>query len=207
MNKTNNENEKLTEEQIEDQKKYAQWYVVNCNKGHEHRIVEDLKQKIESLNLKDKIFDIKIVEETVIVKDKKPVIKNVFPGYIFIHMIMTDSTWYYVRNAPGVTGFIGSSGGGIKPLPLSEKDANVLTYRDSKQTARKEPAVKKDKSAERDFNLNEYVHIISGALKGHEGQVSNLDDDKGVATVNIDFFGRSTPVKVEYVCCKKIATS
>lgn len=195
----------LEENNIEDLRKYAQWYVVNCNKGHEKRVYEDLKQKIETLNLKDKIFDIKIVEEVVVNKDKKSEVKNVFPGYIFINMIMTDETWYDVRNTPGVTGFIGSSGRGIKPLPLSEKEVNTMLYRDHKQV-KKESPVKKDKSEERDFELNDYVHIISGALKGHEGQVSQLDDDKGVATVNIDFFGRSTPVKVEYNCCKKIST-
>jgi len=80
-----------------------------------------------------------------------------------------------------------------------------MLRRDNKQP-KKESVVKKDKSDERDFQLNDYVHIISGALKGHEGQVSQLDDDKGVATVNIDFFGRSTPVKVEYVACKKIGS-
>lgn len=193
-------------QETEDLKKYAQWYVVNCNKGHERRVYEDLKQKIETLNLKDKIFDIKIVEETIVSKDKKPETKNVFPGYIFINMIMTDETWYDVRNTPGVTGFIGSSGRGIKPLPLSEKEVNTMLYRDNKQPKKEQIVAKKDKSEERDFDLNDYVHIISGALKGHEGQVSQLDDDKGVATVNIDFFGRSTPVKVEYVCCKKIAS-
>jgi len=80
-----------------------------------------------------------------------------------------------------------------------------MLHRDNKQP-KKESVVKKDKSDERDFQLNDYVHIISGALKGHEGQVSQLDDDKGVATVNIDFFGRFTPVKVEYVACKKIGS-
>lgn len=209
MNK-NNEDIKDNIDNSQDQereelKKQAQWYVVNCNKGHERRVYEDLKQKIETLNLKDKIFDIKIVEEVVVNKDKKSETKNVFPGYIFINMIMTDETWYDVRNTPGVTGFIGSSGRGVKPLPLSEKEVNTMLYRDNKQF-KKEPTVKKDKSEERDFDLNDYVHIISGALKGHEGQVSQLDDDKGVATVNIDFFGRSTEVKVEYNACKKVSS-
>lgn len=208
MNKKNEhdiKNVNDNENQTTSQASNAQWYVINCNKGHERRVYEDLKQKIETLNLKDKIFDIKIVEETITNKDKKPEIKNAFPGYIFINMIMTDETWYDVRNTPGVTGFIGSSGRGIKPLPLSEKEVNTMLRRDNKQP-KKESVVKKDKSDERDFQLNDYVHIISGALKGHEGQVSQLDDDKGVATVNIDFFGRSTPVKVEYVACKKIGS-
>ncbi|MCL8210752.1 Transcription termination/antitermination protein NusG [Spiroplasma sp. JKS002671] len=208
MNKKNEhdiKNVNDNENQTTSQASNAQWYVINCNKGHERRVYEDLKQKIETLNLKDKIFDIKIIEETITNKDKKPEIKNAFPGYIFINMIMTDETWYDVRNTPGVTGFIGSSGRGIKPLPLSEKEVNTMLHRDNKQP-KKESVVKKDKSHERDFQLNDYVHIISGALKGHEGQVSQLDDDKGVATVNIDFFGRSTPVKVEYVACKKIGS-
>ncbi|MGL5268162.1 MAG: transcription termination/antitermination protein NusG [Spiroplasma sp.] len=207
MNKKNEDIKNTNSPQnTEELQKYAQWYVINCNKGHEKRVYEDLKQKIETLNLKDKIFDIKIVEEIVTNKDKKTEVKNVFPGYIFVNMIMTDETWYDIRNTPGVTGFIGSSGRGIKPLPLSEKEVNTMLYRGAHKQVKKEPAVKKDKSEERDFDLNDYVHIISGALKGHEGQISQLDDDKGVATVNIDFFGRSTPVKVEYNCCKKIAS-
>lgn len=206
MNKNNEDNKNINNFQnVEELRKNAQWYVVNCNKGHERRVYEDLKQKIETLNLRNKVFDIKIVEEVVLNKDKKPETKNVFPGYIFINMIMTDETWYDIRNTPGVTGFIGSSGRGIKPLPLSEKEVNTMLYRENKQV-KKEQVVKKDKSEERDFDLNDYVHIISGALKGHEGQVSQLDDDKGVATVNIDFFGRSTAVKVEYNCCKKISS-
>lgn len=204
MNKTDNDfqNENLKT----NYQSLGQWYVVNCNKGHEKRVLEDLKLKIESLNLKEKIFEIRIVEETILNKDKKPEIKNIFPGYIFIKMIMTDETWYDVRNTPGVTGFIGSSGRGIKPLPLSEKEVNNMIFRNNNK---KEEVleVKKDKAVERDFEVNDFIHIVSGALKGQEGQVAQLDDDKGVAVVNIEFFGRFTPVKVEYASVKKIIVS
>ncbi|WP_342218723.1 transcription termination/antitermination protein NusG [Spiroplasma endosymbiont of Amphimallon solstitiale] len=181
----------------------AQWYIVNCNKGHEDKVAADLKNKIEKkLNLKDNIFQVRVVKEAIPDKDKKITEKNIFPGYIFVHMILTEDTWYDIRNTIGINGFIGSSGKGVPPTPLSTKEVNEMLYRNSKNSS--QPKVKETKKIIRDFELNDFVHITSGALQSREGQVIKLDEDKGVATVSVDMFGRQTEIKVEYDSCKKI---
>lgn len=180
----------------------AQWYIVNCNKGHEDKVATDLRNKIEKLNLKDNIFQVRVVKETITDKDKKTTEKNIFPGYIFIHMILTEDTWYDIRNTTGINGFIGSSGKGVPPTPLSTKEVNEMLYRNVKNPL--QPKIKETKKIIRDFELNDFVHITSGALQNREGQVIKLDEDKGVAIVSVDMFGRQTEIKVEYDNCKKI---
>ena len=183
----------------------AQWYIVNCNKGHEDKVAADLRQKIEKkLNLKDNIFQVRVVKEISTDKDKKVTEKNIFPGYIFIHMILTEDTWYDIRNTTGINGFIGSSGKGVPPTPLSTKEVNEMLYRNSKPPV--QPKVKQVKEINRDFDVKDFVHITSGALQDREGYVTKIDDEKGVATVAVDMFGRETEVKVEYDSCKKIKT-
>jgi len=181
----------------------AQWYIVNSNKGHEDKVAAYLKQKIEKKsNLRDNIFQIRVVKEPSTDKDKKVIDKNIFPGYIFIHMILTEDTWYDIRNTTGINGFIGSSGKGVPPTPLSAKEVNEMLFRNSKPPV--QPKNKQVKAVIRDFKTNDFVHIISGALQGKEGQITKLEDEKGVATVSVDMFGRQTDVRVEYDSCKKI---
>lgn len=181
----------------------AQWYIVNCNKGHEDKVAADLKQKIEKkLNLKDNIFQVRVVKETSSDKDKKVTEKNVFPGYIFIHMILTEDTWYDIRNTTGINGFIGSSGKGVPPTPLSTKEVNEMLYRNSKPPI--QPKVKQVKEVNRDFKLDDFVIITSGALQDREGRVTKVDDEKGVATIVVEMWGREVEAKVEYDSCKKI---
>ncbi|WP_308150233.1 transcription termination/antitermination protein NusG [Spiroplasma sp. AdecLV25b] len=181
----------------------AQWYIVNCNKGNEDKVAAGLRQKIEKkLNLKDNIFQVRVVSETSTDKDKKVTEKNIFPGYIFVHMILTEDTWYDIRNTAGINGFIGSSGKGVPPTPLSTKEVNEMLYRNSKPPV--QPKVKQVKEVNRDFKVDDFVHITSGALQDREGRVTKVDDEKGVATVAVDMFGRETEVKVEYDSCKKI---
>ncbi|WP_342276260.1 transcription termination/antitermination protein NusG [Spiroplasma endosymbiont of Nebria brevicollis] len=181
----------------------AQWYIVNCNKGNEDKVAAGLRQKIEKkLNLKDNIFQVRVVNETSTDKEKKVTEKNIFPGYIFVHMILTEDTWYDIRNTAGINGFIGSSGKGVPPTPLSTKEVNEMLYRNSKPPV--QPKVKQVKEVNRDFKVDEFVHITSGALQDREGRVTKVDDEKGVATVAVDMFGRETEVKVEYDSCKKI---
>lgn len=199
------ENHLLKNVSLEETHKYriqqAQWYIVNCNKGHEDKVAADLKNKIEKkLNLKDNIFQVRVVKETMLDKDKKSIEKNIFPGYIFIHMILTEDTWYDIRNTAGINGFIGSSGKGVPPTPLSTKEVNEMLYRNSKIP----PQHKTKEKIIHDFQVKDYVHITSGALQGREGQIIKLDDDKGVATVSVGMFGRETEVKVEYDSCKKV---
>lgn len=181
----------------------AQWYIVNCNKGSEDKVAAGLRQKIEKkLNLKDNIFQVRVVSETSTDKDKKVTEKNIFPGYIFVHMILTEDTWYDIRNTAGINGFIGSSGKGVPPTPLSTKEVNEMLYRNSKPPV--QPKVKQVKEVNRDFKVDDFVHITSGALQDREGRVTKVNDEKGVATVAVDMFGRETEVKVEYDSCKKI---
>lgn len=181
----------------------AQWYIVNCNKGHEDKVAADLKQKIEKkLNLKDNIFQVRVVKETLSDKDKKVTEKNVFPGYIFIHMILTEDTWYDIRNTTGINGFIGSSGKGVPPTPLSTKEVNEMLYRNSKPPI--QPKVKQVKEVKRDFKIADFVIITSGALQDREGRVTKVDDEKGVATIAVEMWGREVEAKVEYDSCKKI---
>lgn len=181
----------------------AQWYIVNCNKGHEDKVAADLKQKIEKkLNLKDNIFQVRVVKETLSDKDKKVTEKNVFPGYIFIHMILTEDTWYDIRNTTGINGFIGSSGKGVPPTPLSTKEVNEMLYRNSKPPIQSK--VKQVKEVKRDFKIADFVIITSGALQDREGRVTKVDDEKGVATIAVEMWGREVEAKVEYDSCKKI---
>lgn len=181
----------------------AQWYIVNCNKGHEDKVAADLKQKIEKkLNLKDNIFQVRVVKEILSDKDKKVTEKNVFPGYIFIHMILTEDTWYDIRNTTGINGFIGSSGKGVPPTPLSTKEVNEMLYRNSKPPI--QPKVKQVKEVKRDFKIADFVIITSGALQDREGRVTKVDDEKGVATIAVEMWGREVEAKVEYDSCKKI---
>ena len=116
------ENEKKPASPIIDDEHEKRWYVVNTYSGHENRVKENLERRVESMGIQDYLFRILVAEEPVIdVKNNKQVEKmqNMFPGYVFVEMIMTDDAWYVVRNTPGVTGFIGSSGGGAKPFPVS----------------------------------------------------------------------------------------
>ena len=131
-------------------------------------------------------------EETQIeVKNEKSkeVVKNIFPGYLFVEMIMTDEAWYVVRNTPGVTGFIGSSGGGAKPFPVKQDEIEKILRRIGQS----------DKSIEVDFAVGDSVKILSGPFSGMEGKVESMNDQTQVATVLIILFGRETPTDINYV--------
>lgn len=190
------------EEELDNYK--GQWFVINCNSGHEDRVRGDLAQKVETNNLEDRIFDIRVSKAPSILKNGKVAEKNKFPGYIFINMTMTDETWFTVRNTPGVTGFIGSSGKGAKPLPLTAvevaKMLGVETETDKKTTDKGATTPKKEKVLHTaDFKVNEVVLIKNGPFEGSEGKVKEMDYEKGVATVDIEVFGRLTPAKVDFV--------
>lgn len=181
--------------------KYKKWYVINCYSGHEEHIRNDLIQRVEFLQMKNIIFDIKVIKKTIIQKNnQKMVEKNLYPGYIFINMIMNDEAWYIVRNTTGVTGFVGSSGKGTKPFPLSETEVNIML---NKTIPLIEKKVKKIYIA--DFQINDYVKILSGPFANIEGQVTNLDIYKGITIVNIEMFGRLTPTEFDFKQCKKIS--
>lgn len=174
-----------------------EWYVVNTYAGQENRVKENLERRIKTMNLEDFLFNIVVAEETEIeYKNGKMVEKkkNLFSGYLLVQMIMTDEAWYVVRNTPGVTGFIGSSGKGAKPFPVSEEEVNNVLER----LGMRQPDVIVD------FEVGDVVQILNGAFKNSEGKVSSLDDEQKIATVNLILFGRETPTEIPYADLKKI---
>ncbi len=167
-----------------------QWYVVNTYSGHESKVKEKLEARTESMGMQDYIFRVIIPETTEVeIKDgvKKEKIKKMFPGYILVEMIMSDEAWYIVRNTPGVTGFIGSSGKGAKPTPLLPQEIdNILINMGMSRMSEDSVLAVGDK-----------VNIIDGPFKGLLGTIDNIDEDTHRLNVLIDLFGQETPVEVE----------
>ena len=175
---------------MEENKK--EWYVVNTYAGHENRVKENLEKRLETMGISDNLFRIVVAEEVQIeVKNEKSkeVVKNIFPGYLFVEMIMTDEAWYVVRNTPGVTGFIGSSGGGAKPIPVKQAEIEKILRRIGQS----------DKVVEVDFAVGDNVKILSGPFSGMEGKIESMNDATQIATVLIILFGRETPTDISYV--------
>ena len=169
-----------------------EWYVVNTYAGHENRVKDNLEKRLETMGISDNLFRIVVAEETQIEikNDKsKEVVKNIFPGYLFVEMIMTDEAWYVVRNTPGVTGVIGSSGGGAKPFPVKQDEIEKILRRIGQS----------DKNIEVDFAVGDTVKILSGPFSGMEGKIESMNDQSQVATVLIILFGRETPTDINYV--------
>ena len=167
------------------------WYVVNTYSGHEAKVKEKLEQRTVSMGFEDYIFRIIVPEETVVetMKDgsKKEKKHKMFPGYILVEMIMTDEAWYIVRNTPGVTGFIGSSGKGAKPTPLQPYEVDKVL--NSMGISRMD--------VNKDLAEGVKVSIIDGPFKGMEGNIDTIDTENSRLTVLIDLFGQETPVEVE----------
>ncbi len=166
------------------------WYVVNTYSGHEESVKEKLEMRTESMGMQDYIYRVIVPETTEIeVKDgvKKEKKKKMFPGYVLVEMVMSDEAWYIVRNTPGVTGFIGSSGKGAKPTPLlpQEIDRILANMGMSRMDMESELAV------------GDKVNIVDGPFKGMLGTVDTMDLENGRLNVLIDLFGQETPVEVE----------
>lgn len=170
------------------------WYAIHTYSGYEENVVHNLQQRIESMDMEDKIFDIMIPKEKKIkIKNgKRQVVEEkIFPGYVLVSMIVTDDSWYVVRNTPNVTGFIGT---GTIPTPLSEKEIQSL----QKRMGVEEPKYKIDVEA------GEAVQITDGPFKGMEGKVTEVDGDKGKVKVLVSMFGRETPVNLDFLQIKKL---
>ncbi len=166
------------------------WYVVNTYSGHESKVKEKLEAKIESMGMQDYIFRIVIPETTEVeVKDgiKKEKVKKMFPGYILVEMIMSDEAWYIVRNTPGVTGFIGSSGKGAKPTPLLPQEIDRILVNMGMSRV----------NVEDDLKVGDSVSIVDGPFKGMIGRVDNIDTENNRLNIIIDLFGQETSVDVE----------
>ena len=170
------------------------WYVIHTYAGYENAVMRNLKQRIESLGMEDKIFNVIVpTEKKIKIKGGKRVEEEekIYPGYILVDMIVTDDSWYVVRNTPRVTGFVGS---GVYPVPIDKKEVEVLFAR---------------MSADRvthTINLleNDAVLIIDGPFKDLEGKVGEIDEDRGKVKVMVSMFGRETPVELDFLQIRKL---
>ena len=173
------------------------WYVVNTYSGHENRVKDNLEKRVESMGIQDSLFRVLVAEEPEIeIKNGKEVekMKNIFPGYVFVEMKMTDEAWYVVRNTPGVTGFIGSSGGGAKPFPVSPDEIESILRRMGQS----------DKKVVVDFTIGDNVRILNGPFAGMEGRVNEMNDQTQIASVMTLLFGRETPTDINYNDLQKV---
>ena len=162
--------------------------------GYEDAVAQNLKQRIESLGMEDKIFNVLVPKEKKIkIKNGKRSIieEKVYPGYVLVEMIVTDDSWYVVRNTPRVTGFVGS---GTTPIPISQKEIEIL----QKRMGIEEPTYKIEVA------VGDAVKITDGPFKDFDGKVSAIDDERGKVTVLVSMFGRETPVELDYLQIKKI---
>ncbi|MBM7677324.1 transcriptional antiterminator NusG [Gracilibacillus alcaliphilus] len=174
------------------------WYVVHTYSGYENKVKTNLEKRLESMGMEDKIFRVLVPEdeETEIKNGKKKVAKKkVFPGYVLAEMIMTDDSWYVVRNTPGVTGFVGSAGSGSKPTPLLEEEVDMIL----KRMGYDQPVV------EIDFELKETVEVTDGPFNGFSGKIEKIDADKQKVKVHVDMFGRETPVELDFSQVRKLS--
>src|SRR5574344_1360744 len=174
-----------------------EWYVVNTYSGHEQKVKEKIKAKIESMGMQDFIYRIIIPETTEIeIKDgvKKEKVKKMFPGYILVEMVMTDEVWYIVRNTPGVTGFIGSSGKGAKPTPLPPQEIDKVLANMGMSRL----------DIDSDMKIGDQVNVVDGPFKGMMGRIDSVDKDNNRLNVLIDLFGQETPVEVELFQVSKV---
>jgi transcriptional antiterminator NusG len=170
------------------------WYVLHTYSGYEESVAKNLKQRIESLGMEGKIFNVIVPKEKKIkIKDgkRKTVEEKIYPGYVLVEMIVTDDSWYVVRNTPNVTGFIGA---GTTPIPVSKKEIDSLMQR----MEEKEPQYKID------VKPGDLVKIIDGPFKDFDGRVSEIDEGKGKIKVLVNMFGRDTPVELDSLQIKKL---
>ena len=174
--------------------KERNWYVLHTYSGYEENVAKNLKQRIESLGMEDKIFNILVPKEKKIkIKNGKrqTVEEKIYPGYVMVEMIVNDESWYVVRNTPNVTGFIGS---GTIPTPVSSEEFKAL----KSQTGEKEPKYKID------VVVGESVRIIDGPFKDFDGKINAIDEEKGKIKVLVSMFGRETPVELDFLQIKKL---
>ncbi len=171
-----NENERVIPDE-------AKWYVVHTYSGYEAKVKASIENAIENRHLEDFIFDIEIpMEEVVDIKDgkRKVTMKKIFPGYILVHMIMNNETWYVVRNVRGVTGFVGPES---EPVPITDEEmANMGVNRTKTQV---------------EFELGNYVRVLTGPFADFIGVIRKISDDRQLITVGISMFGRETPIELE----------
>jgi transcriptional antiterminator NusG len=170
------------------------WYVIHTYAGYENAVARNLKQRIESLGMQNKIFNVLVpTEKKIKVKSGKRVEEEekIYPGYILVEMIVTDDSWYVVRNTPRVTGFVGS---GVYPVPIEKKEIDSLFARMNAGTPKHNI----------DLEVEDQVQIADGPFKDLEGKVSEVDEERGKVKVLVNMFGRETPVELDFLQVKKM---
>lgn len=170
------------------------WYVIHTNAGYEEKVADNINQRIEAYDMQDKIFNVLVPKEKRIEirNGKRRTIERRFlPGYVLVEMIVTDDSWYVVRNTPNVTGFIGS---GTTPIPVSDSEMRNI----KKRTGLEEPKYKID------VEPGDTVTIVDGPFKDFDGTVSDMDEQKGKLKVLVSMFGRETPVELDFLQIKKL---
>ena len=168
----------------------ANWYVVHTYSGYENKVKADIEKTIENRHLEEEILEVRIpMQDVVELKNgaKKQVQKKMFPGYVLINMVMNDDTWYVVRNTRGVTGFVGP---GSKPVPLTEAEMGPLGIKEEKVVV--------------DFKEGDTVTIIGGVWKDTVGVIQSMNESKQIVTINVELFGRETPVEISFAEVKKM---
>lgn len=171
-----------------------QWYAIHTYSGYEEKVAESIRQRADSLDMADKIFQVIVPKEKMIeVKNgkRKVVEKRIFQGYVMVQMKMSEDAWYIVRNTPSVTGFVGS---GTEPTPISNEEIDKIM----KRMGREEPKHKID------FNVGEVVNITDGPFKGFDGSINEIDPAKGKLKVLVNMFGRETPVELDSLQVKRV---
>jgi transcriptional antiterminator NusG len=170
------------------------WYVIHTYSGYEDQVETNLRQRIESLDMQEKIFDVLVPSEKQIeIKNgkRKTVDKKIFPGYVLVDMVVTDDSWFVVRNTPNVTGFIGF---GVRPTPMSPEEVDGIRRRMGQSEPKYEISVKQ----------GDLVQITDGALKGFQAKVDEVDVTRGKIKVLVSMFGRETPVTLDYLQLKQV---
>ena len=174
-----------------------QWYVVNTYSGHEKKVKEKLEMRAESMDMKDYIYRVIVPEQTEVeVKDgvQKEKVKKMFPGYILVEMVMSDEAWFVVRNTPGVTGFIGSSGKGAKPFPLTPAEVDKILGTMGMSRL----------DVDNELEIDTLVKVINGPFKDMYGKIKKVDFENSKLEVSLDLFGQETSVEVELSQIQKI---
>ena len=171
-----------------------QWYAIHTYSGYEEKVAESIRQRADSLDMKDKIFAVLVPKEKMIeIKNgkRKVVEKRIFQGYVLVQMKMSEDAWYIVRNTPSVTGFVGT---GTEPSPVEQDEMDKIMKRMGKE----EPKHRMD------YSVSEVVSIIDGPFKGFEGSIAEVDEAKGKLKVLVNVFGRETPVELDGLQVKKV---
>jgi transcriptional antiterminator NusG len=174
----------------------AKWYVIHAYSGHEEKVKANLLKRVESMDMHDKIFDVLVPTENVIeIKDgqRRNVARRIYPGYILVNMVMSDESWYVVRNTPGVTSFVGP---GNKPVPLTDTEVHRIIGVGKAEAPDPKVAVS--------FEVGENVRIVDGPFTDFHGKVDAIDPAKGKLTVFVNMFGRETPVELDLLQVERL---